>query len=59
MCDVKKYNEISEDILKLTIADIRQLIIEAESDEKRKLYVCLHNHFLQEHQMETIKEHVF
>ena len=38
MCDVKKYEQIYEDIKKLKPEDTLQLVLEAETEEQRSFY---------------------
>lgn len=38
MCDVKKYEKIYEDIQKLQPEDTLQLVLEAETGNRKKIY---------------------
>ena len=38
MCDVKKYEQIYEDIKKLQPEDTLQLVLEAKTEEQRSFY---------------------
>lgn len=59
MCDIKRINDITKELMNLKASDYTQLIIAAESDEMRKIYVTMYNHFLQKRQIEVIKENAF
>lgn len=59
MCDVKKYNTLMNDFLSMDLRDLRELIINANSDELRDFYVNTYNFVLQRRQKEILKEHVY
>ena len=47
MCDVKKYNDIFQEIKSLRQDDTLQLILEAKTQEERDFYVMVGNFLLQ------------
>ena len=47
MCDVKKYEQIYEDIKALEPEDTLQLVMEAETEEQRSFYEMIGNYLLQ------------
>ena len=59
MCDVKKYNEIYQDILKLEPQDTLQLSLEAETEEERAFYEMIGNYLLQTAQKKVIEKNLF
>lgn len=59
MCDVKKYNEIYQDILKLEPQDTLQLSLEAETEEERAFYEMIGNYLLQTAQKKVIERNMF
>ena len=59
MCDVKKYEEIYEDIKRLQPEDTLQLVLEAETDEQRSFYEMVGNFLLQRKQRQVIERKLF
>ena len=59
MCDVKKYEQIYEDIKKLKPEDTLQLVLEAETEEQRSFYEMIGDYLLQRKQKESIERTVF
>lgn len=59
MCDVKKYNEIFNDIKKLQPQDTLQLILEAKTKEERDFYELVGNFLLQVNQRKVVEGNLF
>ena len=59
MCDVKKYTEIYEEILKLNSEDTLQLVLESESEEVKEFYEMVEDYFLQKKQKEVVERNLF
>ena len=59
MCDVKKYNEIYKDILKLQPEDTLQLVLEAETEEEKEFYELVGDFLLQLKQKQVIERNLF
>ena len=59
MYDVDKMNTFTEEILNMDLSDVKQLLIEASSEEQRELYFKIYEFVLQKRQKEVLKEHVF
>ena len=59
MIDMTKYDEIYNELKNISIDEYVQIIINAESEEERKFYVCVSDFFIQEAQKELIKKGVF
>lgn len=59
MCDVKKYNEIFQEIKSLRQDDTLQLILEAKTQEEREFYVMVGNFLLQKKQKLVVKGNLF
>ena len=59
MCDVKKYEQIYEDIKALQPEDTLQLVLEAETGEQRSFYEMVGNYLLQMAQRDVIKRNRF
>ena len=59
MCDVKKYEQIYEDIKALEPEDTLQLVMEAETEEQRSCYEMIGNYLLQMAQRDVIKGNQF
>ena len=55
MCDVKKYEQIYEDIKKLQPEDTLQLVLEAKTEEQRSFYEMIGDYLLQTEQKKVIK----
>lgn len=55
MCDVKKYEEIFQEIKKLTPEDTTLIELESSDKETRDFYAMLESIFLQKRQREYIK----
>ena len=47
MCDVKKYNDIFNEINKLTKDDTMQLILESPTEEAKDFYAMIGDYLLQ------------
>lgn len=59
MCDVKKYEQIYEDIKILQPEDTLQLVLEAETEEQRNFYEMIGDFLLQEKQRQVIERNLF
>lgn len=59
MCDVKKYNQIFNDIKKLQPNDTLQLILEAKTKEERDFYEMIGNYLLQNGQRKVVERNLF
>ena len=59
MYDVDLMNTFTEEILNMDLSDVKQLLIEATSEEQRELYFKIYEFVLQKRQKEVLKEHVF
>lgn len=59
MCDVKKYEEIYEDIKKLQPEDTLQLMLEAETEDQRSFYEMVGDFLLQKKQRQVIERKLF
>ena len=59
MYDVDLMNTFTEEILNMDLSDVKQLLIEATSEEQRDLYFKIYEIVLQKRQKEVLKEHVF
>ena len=59
MCDVKKYEEIYEDIKNLQPAATLQLVLEAETEEQRSFYEMVGDFLLQRKQQQVIERKLF
>lgn len=59
MYDVDKMNTFTEEILNMDLSDVKQLLIEATSEEQRDFYFKIYEFVLQKRQKEVLKEHVF
>lgn len=59
MCDVKKYEDIYRDIVKLQPEDTLQLVLEAETEEQRNFYELIGDYLLQQEQKKVIERKLF
>ena len=59
MCDVKKFNEIFQEIKSLRQDDTVQLILEAKTQEERDFYVMVGNFLLQNKQKAVVEGNLF
>lgn len=59
MCDVKKYENIYQDIIKLQPEDTLQLVLEAETEEQRSFFEMLGDYLLQMKQKKVIEKNLF
>ena len=59
MYDTNKMNSFTEEIINMDLSDVKQLLIEATSEEQRDLYFKIYEFVLQKRQKEVLKEHVF
>lgn len=59
MCDVKKYNDIFQEIKSLRQDDTLQLILEAKTQEERDFYVMIGNFLLQKKQKLVVEGNLF
>ena len=59
MCDVQKYNDIFNEISKLTKDDTMQLILESPTEEAKDFYAMIGDYLLQKKQEECIARNVF
>ena len=59
MCDVKKYEQIYNEIKKLQPEDTMQLVLEADTEEQREFYEMVGDYLLQKEQKKAIKRNLF
>ena len=59
MCDVKKYNDIFQEIKSLRQDDTLQLILKAKTQEERDFYVMVGNFLLQNKQKLVVEGNLF
>ena len=59
MCDVKKFNEIFQEIKSLRQDDTLQLILGAKTQEEREFYVMVGNFLLQKKQKLVVEGNLF
>jgi len=59
MCDVKRFNEIFQEIKSLRQDDTVQLILEAKTQEERDFYVMIGNFLLQNKQKVVVEGNLF
>ena len=59
MCDVKKYNDIFQEIKSLRQDDTLQLILEAKTQEERDFYVMVGNFLLRNKQKIVVERNLF
>ena len=59
MCDVKKYNDIFQEIKSSRQDDTLQLILEAKTQEERDFYVMVGNFLLQNKQKLVVEGNLF
>ena len=59
MCDIKKYQEIYQELIKLQPEDTLQLVLESESEDQKDFYEMLGDYLLQKKQREIIKKNLF
>lgn len=59
MCDVKKYEQIYEDIKILQPEDTLKLVLEAETEEQRNFYEMIGDFLLQKKQRQVIERNLF
>lgn len=59
MCDVKKYNDIFEEIKKLNPDDTLQLVLESKTEEEKSFYELIGDYLLQIKQKNSIARNVF
>lgn len=59
MCDLKKYEEIFNEIWKLGPEDTLQLVLESKTDDQKDFYELVGNFLLQKKQMEMIARNVY
>lgn len=59
MCDVKKYEEIYEEIKNLQPEDTLQLVLEAETEDQRSFYEMVGDFLLQRKQRQVIERKLF
>lgn len=59
MCDVKKYENIYQDIEKLQPEDTLQLVLEAETEEQRSFYEMVGDFLLQMRQKRVIERNLY
>ena len=59
MCDVKKYTEIYEEIIKLEPEDTLQLVLESETEEQQNFYEMIGDFLLQARQKKVIEQNLF
>lgn len=59
MCDVKKYENLYQEIKKLKPEDTLQLVLEAETEEQKEFYEMVGDFLLQKKQREVIERKLF
>lgn len=59
MYDSNRINENTKELINLGFKDMRQLILDADSEELRDYYMNVYNYLLKKKQQEVLKEHVF
>ena len=59
MCDVKKYEQIYNDIAKLQPDDTLQLVLEAKTEERRCFYEMVGDYLLKMKQKQVIERNLF
>ncbi len=59
MCDVKRYEEIYEEIKELQPEDTLQLVLEAKTEEQRNFYEMIGDYLLQMKQKQVIEGNLF
>ena len=59
MCDVKKYTELYEEIIKLEPEDTLQLVLESETEEQQNFYEMIGDFLLQARQKQVIEQNLF
>ena len=59
MCDVKKYENLYQEIKKLQPEDTLQLVLEAETEEQKEFYEMVGDFLLQKKQREVIERKLF
>ena len=59
MCDIKKYQEIYQELIKLQPEDTLQLVLESEAEDQKDFYEMLGDYLLQKKQREIIKKDLF
>lgn len=59
MCDVKKYNEIFQEIKALKQEDTLQLILEAKTQDERDFFALVGNFLLQKKQKAVVEGNLF
>lgn len=59
MCNIQKYNDIYEEIIKLDPDDTLQLVLESETEEEKNFYELVGNFLLQIKQKESIARNVY
>lgn len=59
MCDVKKYENLYQEIKKLKPEDTLQLVLEAETEEQKEFYEMVGDFLLQKRQEKIIERGVF
>ena len=59
MCDVKKYENLYQEIKKLKPEDTLQLVLEAETEEQKEFYEMVGDFLLQKRQKKVIERNLF
>ncbi len=59
MCDIKKYEQIYEEIKHLQPEDTLQLVLEAETEEQRSFYEMVGDFLLQRGQRQAVERKLF
>lgn len=59
MCDIKKYEQIYEEIQRLQPEDTLQLVLEAETEEQKSFYEMVGDFLLQKKQRQVIERKLF
>ena len=59
MCDIKKYENIYQEIARLEPEDTLQLVLEADTEEQRDFYQLVGDFLLQKKQKQVIERNLF
>ena len=59
MCDVKKYSNIYEEIIKLQPDDTLQLVLESETEDEKEFYEMIGDYLLQKKQKQVVERNLF
>lgn len=59
MCDIKKYNDIFDEIKKLSPDDTLQLVMESKTEEEKSFYEMIGDFLLQRKQQDAIARNIY